>query len=184
MYLLLSNDFRYVQLSAYIHLLWMLTAILLRISFIIRWRIQKILIAVTFYSSVFVIIFDVSMAIVYIAHIQQSLTKGMILRYSGWSVEVTIKRYNDFGGWLAIAASACWLRGGVILAINIYCCRILRLIRRKIKKHEVKERLLVGDNGPIPEPKYTEPNDDKVLYFRSGEYKPFTRRSSNSKYFF
>lgn len=163
----------------------MLTAILLRLlKYITKWRIQKILITITFYSTIFVITFDISMAIVYIAHIQQSLTKGMILRYSGWSVEISIKKYYDFGGWLPIAACCCWLRGCVILVINIYCCRILQLIRRKITKREVKERLTQGDNAAIPEPKYSEPNDDKVLYFRAGEYKPYSRKSYSSTYFY
>lgn len=123
------------------------------------------------------------MAIVYIAHIQQSLTNGMILRYSGWNVEMEISDYYGFGGWLPIVASICWMRGVIILAINIYCCRVLQLTRRKIKKREVKERLALEEKPAIPEANYQDPIDDKVLYFRAGEHKPSVKKSYRAMFF-
>ncbi|XP_050348929.1 uncharacterized protein LOC126772571 [Nymphalis io] len=176
---------KYVKLSVIVHVFWLLTAITLRIfRSTTKLSFLKILLSTMFYMSVFVIIFDLSMAIVYIAHIQQSLTKGMILRYSGWSVEMKIKNHHDFGGWLPIIACTCWLRGNFGLALNIYCCRILHLIRRRVKKSEVRTRLILHENYPIPEPQYEEPLDDKVLYYRTGEFKPQSKKIYRSIFFF
>ncbi|XP_046978165.1 uncharacterized protein LOC124543889 [Vanessa cardui] len=176
---------KYVKLSVIVHVFWLLVAIAFRIfRSTTKLGFLKILLGSMFYMSVFVIVFDLSMAIVYIAHIQQSLTKGMILRYSGWSVEMKIKHYDDFGGWLPMIASACWLRGGFGLALNIYCCRIFHLIRRRIKKSEVRTRLILQENFPIPEPKYEEPLDSKVLYYRTGEFKPQPKQTFKSIFYF
>ncbi|CAH2084429.1 unnamed protein product [Euphydryas editha] len=176
---------KYVRLSVIVHVIWILVAVSLQMfKSTSKLRFLKLLLGAVFYFSVFVIVCDLSMAIVYIAHIQQSLTKGMILRYSGWSVEMKIKRYDDFGGWLPIIACICWMRGVFVLALNIYCCRILLLIRRRIRKSEVRTRLTLEENYPIPEAKYEEPLDDKVLYYRAGEFKPISKKSYRSMFFY
>lgn len=176
--------YRYVRLSVYVHSVWISAAVALQMfKSTTKLRFLKLLLDTVFYFSVFIIVYDLSMAIVYIAHIQQSLTKGMILRYSGWSVEMKIKRYDDFGGWLPIIACICWIRGVFVLALNIYCCRILLFIRRRIRKSEARTRLTLEENYPIPEPKYQEPLDDKVLYYRAGEFKPISKKSYRSMFF-
>ncbi|KAJ8723114.1 hypothetical protein PYW08_003026 [Mythimna loreyi] len=103
----------YMQFSFGFHVAWFILAVLFRaiIKNSTDVRVLKIALAVFFYSCVFMICYDLSMAVVYVTHIKQSLTKGMILRYSGWSTELKLKTTEDFGGWLPMAASACWLRG-------------------------------------------------------------------------
>lgn len=130
------------------------------------------MLATVLYTTVFVTAFDLSMAIVYIAHIQQSLTYGMILRYSGWSVEMKVQNYDDFGGWFPMVASICWMRGVIILALNVYSCRVLQLLRRRVRKGEEKRRLVLEEHGPIPEAEFKKPDEDKVLYYRTGEHEP------------
>ncbi|XP_072932381.1 uncharacterized protein [Epargyreus clarus] len=175
---------RYIELSIIFHVIWLLVAIGFKLMRdISSERFLKIGLGAFFYTSIFMVIFDLSMAIVYIAHIQQSLTKGMILRYSGWSVEMKLKNPDGFGGWLPMAASICWMRGVVFLAINIYCCRSIRGIRGRIKRREVKRKLILEEKSPIPEAKYEEPWDDKVLYFRTGEKKPFVRKPYRPLFF-
>ncbi|KAL4709605.1 hypothetical protein ACJJTC_007336 [Scirpophaga incertulas] len=135
---------RYIELSLAIHAIWMIIAICLNIfiSSTKNIRILKFILSTFFYVSLSVIVFDISMAIMYIAHIKQSLTKGMILRYSGWSVELKLQYYDDFAGWLPIATAVRWLRGIVILGWNIYSCKIINNINRKIKNKEVKTHLI------------------------------------------
>lgn len=147
-------------------------------------RLLKFILLVFFYSSVCVIIFDISMAFVYIAHIQQSVTKGMVLRYSGWSVELKLNSYEEFAGWIPIAACVFWLRGVIILAWNIYCCKIVYSIRWKIKKREVKKKLMTEGYIPIPDPTQDQRQERSVLYFRSGENKPFVKEDLPSRIFF
>ncbi|OWR46188.1 hypothetical protein KGM_215578 [Danaus plexippus plexippus] len=164
---------KYVNLSAVIHVVWLLVAIALRIiRFSKESQPLKYMLATVLYTTVFVTAFDLSMAIVYIAHIQQSLTYGMILRYSGWSVEMKVQNYDDFGGWFPMVASICWMRGVIILALNVYSCRVLQLLRRRVRKGEEKRRLVLEEHGPIPEAEFKKPDEDKVLYYRTGEHEP------------
>ncbi|XP_030022090.2 uncharacterized protein LOC115441439 [Manduca sexta] len=168
----------YIEMSLSLHIIWMM------ITFVFHFftnnstkiRFTKISLAVFFYASVFVIIFDLSMAIVYVSHIKQSLTKGMVLRYSGWSVQLRLAAYDDFAGWLPIGASICWMRGIFLLGLNIYICKIIYFIRKKIKKKEVGKRTKFDSNPPIPEPKSYPPDDKNILYFRSGESTPYIKK--------
>ncbi|XP_023935640.2 uncharacterized protein LOC112044130, partial [Bicyclus anynana] len=178
---------KYTKLSVLVHVFWFLVAIALRVfKTSSKLKLLKFILATSFYACVFVITFDLSMAIVYIAHIQQSLTNEMILRYSGWSVELKLNRYEDFGGWLPIAASALWIRGGIIFALNIYSCRLLQNILRTIQKREVKRKVALRENLPIPDPNFGKPNDrdDGVIYFRPGEYTPVVRTANRPSFFF
>lgn len=149
-----------------------------------RWL--KYIFFIFFYSSVGVVVFDLSMAFVYIAHIQQSVTKGMILRYSGWSVELKLESYDEFAGWIPITASVLWMRGIVFLGMNIYCCKKVNSIRLKIKKREFKMRLMAEGYTPIPYPTHdlTQPKDKTVLYYRTGEFQPAGNQTRNSKSYF
>ncbi|XP_045769923.1 uncharacterized protein LOC123870601 [Maniola jurtina] len=171
---------KYINLSVMVHILWLVIAVVLRLfRSSTKLKVLKFVLATALYFSIFVVLFDLSMAIVYIAHIQQSLTKGMILRHSGWGMEIKLKGYLDFGGWLPMVASACWMRGIIILGLNIYCCRVLQVIIRRLKKREVKQKVSMRENLPIPEPGYGQPGerDEGVLYFRSGEYVPAVRKA-------
>lgn len=157
------------------HAVWMLSALFLRI-FVGRAtsvRYLKFFLFLFFYVSIFVVIFDLSMAIVYASHIKKSLTKGMILRYTGWSVEMKLKNYSDFGGWIPIVAAICWMRGIFIMFLNIYCIRSIHISMRGIQNREVKRRLTLTENLPFPEAKSETPSDDTVLYYRTGENKPY-----------
>ncbi|CAH2047738.1 unnamed protein product, partial [Iphiclides podalirius] len=136
-------------------------------------RYLKFFLSLFFYVSVSIVIFDLSMAIVYASHIKKSLTKGMILRYSGWSVEMKLQNYDDFGGWIPIGAAICWMRGVLILFMNIYCIRAIHMSMRSVQKREVKRRLTLTENQPFPEANYENPSDDTVLYYRTGEHKPY-----------
>lgn len=118
------------------------------------------------------------MAIVYVTHIKQSLSKGMILRYSGWSTELKLTNYEGFAGWLPIAASFCWARGFVFLMLNIYFCRILSTIRRKIKRREFKKKYPKERYQPIPEAQQIQAIDDKTLVYRVGDKKPHPKDST------
>ncbi|XP_059057455.1 uncharacterized protein LOC131851048 [Achroia grisella] len=177
---------KYIELSLTIHIIWMFAAMILRIATRKSKNIKllKVVLAMFLYISISVLFFDISMAIVYVAHIQQSLTKGMVLRYSGWSVELQLRNYDDFAGWLPITASICWMRGIVILTLNIYSCKIIYYIRKRMKKREVKRRLVQELNLPIPEPAYQQFNDKHVLHCRSGEHKPFVHKSVINKIFY
>ncbi|XP_052755281.1 uncharacterized protein LOC113514074 [Galleria mellonella] len=147
---------KYIELSLAIHVVWMIAAIIL--SIVTRKskniKVLKVVLAVFFYITVSVILFDLSIAIVYVVHIQQSLTKGMVLRYSGWSVELQLKSYDEFAGWLPVAASVCWMRGVLLLVLNMYSCKIIYYIIKRIKKREIKKRLMQEKNLLIPEPEY------------------------------
>ncbi|CAK1555090.1 unnamed protein product [Leptosia nina] len=175
---------RYIKCSIVIHSFWMIIAICLRIlRFATKIRYLKFILLVTFYSCIFVISFDISMAIVYIAHIQRSLTYGMILRYSGWSVEMKLDNYNTFGGWIPMAASVCWLRGFVMFGLNVYICRVIRNIRKGLNRREVKKKFMLEENVPIPEARFQEQFDDKVLYYRTGDFKPVEKKNQWSFFF-
>ncbi|CAG4935218.1 unnamed protein product [Parnassius apollo] len=166
---------RYIELSIAVHHIWILSAIILRIFVGTKSTIRfvRFCLSIFFYVSISVVIFDLSMAIVYAAHIKKSLTKGMILRYSGWSVEMKLKNYDDFGGWIPVIAAVCWMRGIFIMFINIYCCRTLHLMIRGIRKREVKRRLTLSENSPLPEARTENPSDETVLYYRTGEFVPY-----------
>ncbi|RVE55038.1 hypothetical protein evm_000458 [Chilo suppressalis] len=172
-----SKTRKYIELSLVIHVVWMTAAITLHI--VIRksenLRVLKAVLMTFLYISICVIMFDISMAIVYIAHIQQSLTKSMILRYSGWSVELKLRSYDDFAGWLPMAASVLWMRGIVILIWNIYCCKFINRLVKKIKKKEVTTRLMGEGYLPVPEPRTRRDDDSAVLYYRTGENKPYVK---------
>ncbi|XP_013147001.1 PREDICTED: uncharacterized protein LOC106109898 isoform X2 [Papilio polytes] len=165
----------YLNFSVAIHALWLLSALLVNILVKARARLrfQKIGLSLFFYASISVVIFDLSMAIVYASHIKKSLTKGMILRYSGWSVEMKLENYTAWGGWVPLAAALCWTRGGLIECLNVYCCRAVHLALRGVRKREVKRRLTLALNPPLPEARSENPSDGTVLYFRAGEYIPF-----------
>ncbi|XP_034829472.1 uncharacterized protein [Maniola hyperantus] len=177
---LAAKTTKYINLSVMVHIFWLLVAVVLRFfRSSTKLKVLKFVLTTALYVSVFVVLFDLSMAIVYIAHIQQSLTKGMILRHSGWAMEIQLKGYHDFGGWLPILASSCWMRGIIIFGLNIYCCRVLQVIIRRLKKREVKQKVSMRENLPIPEPGDGQPRerDEGVLYFRSGDYVPAVRKT-------
>lgn len=94
-----------------------------------------------------------------------------------------LDNYNRFGAWLPMAASACWLRGIIIFGLNIYICRKIRLIKKSVKKREVKKKLMLEENMPIPEPMFGDPLDDNVLYYRSGEFKPVEKKDQWTFFF-
>lgn len=178
--------FRYIELSLATHVIWMISAIILRISTRTATKLSftKTSLAIFFYVSISIVFFDLSMAIVYIADIQQSLSKGMVLRYSGWSVELQLRNYDDFAGWLPITASICWMRGVIILGINIYLCKIIYYIRLKIKKKEVRKRMKLSGFVPIPEARSYYPIDNNVLYYRAGEYVPYVNKNIIHRLFY
>ncbi|KAJ0183519.1 hypothetical protein K1T71_001495 [Dendrolimus kikuchii] len=175
----------YIEASIAVHVSWMLSAIFMLI-FIRSSRhdnILKIVLAIFFYITIFIIIFDVSMGIVYIAHIQQSLTKGMIIRYSGWSVDMKVSNYEDFAGWLPIMASVCWMRGVFILVLNVIMCKVIYHIRKKIRIKEFRQKMMRTKNLPVPEAKFTQPSNRNVLHFRTGEFKPYVKKDFSHKFF-
>lgn len=157
------------------HAVWMISGLFLRIFIGSETSVRylKFFLSLFFYVSIFVVIFDLSMALVYASHIKKSLTKGMILRYSGWSVEMKLNNYSDFGGWIPIAAAICWMRGIVITFLNIYCIRSIHISMRGIQNREVKRRITLTENLPFPEAKSEAPSDGTVLYYRTGENRPY-----------
>lgn len=170
---------RYIMVSVGFHVVWLITAILLLICrYLVKrlLKIHRIILAVFFYYSICIIFFDMSMALVYIADIQQSLTKGMVLRYSGWGVDIKLSSYDEFAGWLPIAASICWTRGIIILFINIYICKIINRYRSKLKWREVKIKLKAEGNLAFPDSKMRQQTiadiEEGILYYRAGEYVP------------
>ncbi|XP_053604414.1 uncharacterized protein LOC128671714 [Plodia interpunctella] len=170
---------KYIELSLGVHVVWMATAILLRLitRASIKVKLLKCMLLIFLIVNIFVVLFDISMAIVYVAHIQQSLSKGMILRYSGWSVDFEVSNPDEFAGWLPLAACLLWLRGGVFLFWNIFCCKLVYLMRSKIKRQEVRRKLRQKANLPIPEPDPIKEKDGTTLYYRTGEYNPEGRAS-------
>ncbi|XP_021203198.1 uncharacterized protein LOC101739818 isoform X1 [Bombyx mori] len=177
---------KYVNFSFGVHLIWNLTALALVMFTRGSSKIKhtKYALATFFYITSLITVCDISIAIVYIADIQQSLTKGMIIRYSGWSMEVKLRNYDDFGGWLPIIASICWLRGIVILIFNVYMCKLIYSIRNKIRMKEVGKRVKFRSNFPIPDAKINLPIDTNVLYYRRGEEMPFIMRDTIQNVFY
>ncbi|VVC98108.1 unnamed protein product [Leptidea sinapis] len=168
-----SKTRNYINLSIFIHVIWLIVACALRIlRFAKKLRILVLTLNATFYVTVFVILFDISMAIVYIAHVQQSLTTGMILRLSGWGVEMKLKHFDNFGGWYPMVASLCWLRGIIIFIINIYMATVILFMLRRLRKSEFKKKLNLRENLPIPDASYDLNLKNNVLYFRAGENEP------------
>lgn len=123
--------------------------------------------------SITVVIFDVSMAIIYIVHIQKSITYSMILRHAGWSLNLKISHPDEFAGWIVIVASVCWLRGLFFTALNIYFCNIINKIRFRILKKEVRSRMIREGNLPFPEPAIEKFVFYNTLYYRANESQPF-----------
>lgn len=123
--------------------------------------------------SITVIVFDVSMAIIYIVHIQKSITYSMILRHAGWSLNLKLTQPDEFGGWIVIVASICWLRVLFFTALNIYFCNIINKIRFRILKKEVRSRMICDENLPLPEPGIEKFVFYNTLYYRASENQPF-----------
>ncbi|XP_013193581.2 uncharacterized protein LOC106137316 [Amyelois transitella] len=179
---------KYIEFSVVVHVIWMFVAIALRCVARHSTNVRLLKLTLLFFlcTNIFVVFFDISMAIVYIAHIQQSLSKGMILRYSGWSVDIQVSDPNDFAGWLPLAACFSWLRGIFILFWNILCCKLIYNMRCRMKRREIRRKIMQRTNLPIPEPDPTAENDRAVLYYRTGEHIPDThllrsnQRSSSS----
>ncbi|XP_022828342.1 uncharacterized protein LOC111357768 [Spodoptera litura] len=165
---------KYIELSLTFHVIWFFLAIAFR--FIMKnnsdIRALKFALDVFFYSCVIIVGFDFSMAIVYVTHIKQSLTKGMILRYSGWNIDLKLNNYDHFAGWLPILASVCWLRGIVFFMINLYFCKVIRIILRKIRRKEFRKKWPVDQYNPFPEPQQLQFVDNSILVYRLGERKP------------
>lgn len=173
---------RYIELSLAFHVIWSVLAIGFRIvtKNSTDLRTLKVTLIVFFYYCIFIICFDASMAVLYITHIKQSLTKGMILRNSGWSTEIKLQGSDDFAGWLPITASICWLRGFVFFFMNIYFCRIISIMRKKIKRREVRTKYPHARYLQIPEPQQVPSYGNKTLVFRYGERKPQIPRKNIS----
>ncbi|XP_049872909.1 uncharacterized protein LOC126371639 [Pectinophora gossypiella] len=160
----------YIEVSIGFHAIWMLFAILLWI-FIkvksIKLKYLKLNLNVFMYYSLFMVVFDISMAIVYVAHIQKSLTNGMVLRYSGWAVEIKLENYDMFAGWIPMVASACWLRGILIMVCNVYSIKKIRFIIHKIRKKEVKIKMAQEGYLPIPDPTLLGEDHSEILFCRT-----------------
>lgn len=168
-------------MSLGLHIIWSVLAIGFR--FVTKnstdVRTLKVALVIFFYCCIFIICFDASMAVLYITHIKQSLTKGMILRHSGWSTEIKLQGSDDFGGWLPIAASICWLRGFVFFFMNIYFCRLISIMLKKIKRREVKKNVPHSSYLPIPEAQQVPSYDEKTLVFRYGELAPQKKKNKD-----
>lgn len=163
--------------SIAIHVIWLVLAIgfglVVRKQFKDKVKLFKIVMNLFLTMSVAVVVFDVSMAIIYIVHIQKSITYSMVIRHAGWSLNLKIAHPDRFGGWLVIVASVCWLRGLFFTALNIYCCNVINRIRMKILKKEIKTRIMREGNLPFPEPTSEKLVFYNTLYYRAGEDVPF-----------
>lgn len=164
-------------------MVWLVVAI--GLGFVVRKQFQdkikciKFVIYVFLIMSVVVVVFDISMAVIYIVHIQKSITYSMVIRHAGWSLNLRLSHPDAFGGWIVIAASICWLRGLVFTALNMYFCSIINRIRFRILKKEVRSRMLREGNLPFPEPATEKLVYHNSLYYRSGENQPFYIYSSD-----
>lgn len=136
----------------------------------------SITIYVYFVIFILMLIFDLTMAIVYITHIKKALTKGMIVRHSGWSVELNIKNYDDFAGYLPIIAAALWMKGLVIIGLNIYSVKKINGIRFRIKKRLVMLHVTLWSQQPLPDPMEEQHLKSNTLYYRAGETKPYVEK--------
>lgn len=157
------------------HVIWSILAIGFRIIIInsTEKRTVKFALAVFYYYCIFILCFDMTMAVVYVTHIKQSLTNGMILRYSGWGTQLKLQSYDAFAGWLPMVASVCWLRGFLFYMINLYCCKILSSVRQKTVRTEIfMNKLNLEQYHPIPEAEQVQTGDDNVLVYRLGETDP------------
>lgn len=167
----------HIQNSIVIHVIWLILAICLgfvvRKQFMNKIKFVNFVIYVFWIMSVTVVVFDVSMAIIYIVHIQKSITYSMVIRHAGWSLNLKVTQPNAFGGWIVIAASICWLRGLFFTALNMYFCSVINRIRSKILKKEVRSRVMREGNIPFPEPTNEKLVVYNSLYYRSGESQPF-----------
>ncbi|XP_073955309.1 uncharacterized protein [Choristoneura fumiferana] len=164
----------YLIMSVCLHTFWLATALILRVFINVEdLEVFVIVLRIVYFTSLFVIFFDICLGVVYIAHIQQSLTKGMILRYSGWGKVRGINNIDEFGGWVPMIASAAWMRGIIVLIVNIFNCKVIRFIIGKIKKKKVKRRLADKTNIPFPDSRNSQFTDGNSLYFRTGESTPY-----------
>ncbi|XP_037969345.2 uncharacterized protein LOC119692529 [Plutella xylostella] len=171
---------RHVTGSIVLHGIWFLLSVYIRCLCgfkNVNVSVLRYSLIVFFWSFVLICIFDTSMGIVYIAHVQQSLTIGMIVRYSGW-LRLKISNYEDFGGWLPLALGGCWLKGAALAALNFYCCGVIRAIMRNVSARDYRRRLVFDVNEPIPEP-LNATFEKGALYYRLGEEKPFKINSSD-----
>lgn len=119
-----------------------------------------------------VVVFDLSMAIIYIVHVQKSITYNMIVRHAGWSLNLKLTNPDRFGGWIVIAASICWLRGIFCTAVNMCLCKVINKIRLRILKKEVKSRVVHEGNVPFPEAASEKLDFYNSLLYRAGESEP------------
>lgn len=76
-----STTRKYIEASIVVHIIWMLSAMSMIVFAKPKWdhRVIKTVLVIFFYISLSIIFLDVSMGIVYVAHIRQSLSKGMII---------------------------------------------------------------------------------------------------------
>ncbi|XP_061714557.1 uncharacterized protein LOC133523066 [Cydia pomonella] len=161
----------YVKFSLGLHVFWFVSAILLHMLISIKnMKVMKVILMIFRFITMSAVIFDVCMAIVYIADIQQSLTKAMIIRYSGWGMTPRqINNPDDFGGWVPIMAATAWLRGGIFF-LNLYLVRFVKQVMQKIRGKEVKSRISKLCNVPFPDADYNQETNGKSLHYRAGEY--------------
>ncbi|KAI8421990.1 hypothetical protein MSG28_009896 [Choristoneura fumiferana] len=232
----------YLIMSVCLHTFWLATALILRVFINVEdLEVFVIVLRIVYFTSLFVIFFDICLGVVYIAHIQQSLTKGMILSEPTFShtnyvicpglaaylvtvsvfsclwnpengffeldilfrvmylydtdacgAQVHIMHIDElvlgnetyglavlpikhrsplmsFGGWVPMIASAAWMRGIIVLIVNIFNCKVIRFIIGKIKKKKVKRRLADKTNIPFPDSRNSQFTDAAILeYIGSG----------------
>ncbi|XP_063362767.1 uncharacterized protein LOC134651595 [Cydia amplana] len=165
----------YLKFSLGLHVFWFLSAILLHLLIGIKnMKVMKVILMIFRFITWSAIIFDVCMAIVYIADIQQSLTKAMIIRYSGWGMTPRqINNPDEFGGWVPIMAATAWLRCRIFFFFNLYLVRFVKNVMQKIRGKEVKSRISKLCNVPFPEADYNQKINGNSLYYRAGEYNKF-----------
>lgn len=168
--------YSHIHSTIVIHAIWLVLAMCLglvvRKQFNDKIKLTKIVIYVFLIMSVAVVIFDISMAIIYVVHIQKSITYGMVIRHAGWSLNLKISDPDGFGGWIVIVASICWLRGLFFTAMNMYVCKVMNTIRFRILKKEVRSRMMREGNLPFPEPVSEKLVFYNTLYYRSAESQP------------
>ncbi|XP_063534780.1 uncharacterized protein LOC134744799 [Cydia strobilella] len=165
----------YVKFSLGLHVIWFLSAILLHLLIGIKnMKVMKVILKIFRFITMSAVIFDVCMAIVYIADIQQSLTKAMIIRYSGWGMTPRqINHPDEFGGWVPIMAATAWLRCGIFFFFNLYLVRFVKIVMQKIRGKEVKSRIEKLCNVPFPDAEYNQRINGNSLHYRAGEYNKF-----------
>ncbi|KAI5639537.1 hypothetical protein NE865_08037 [Phthorimaea operculella] len=142
----------HMNVSIGLHSVWIIIAIatMLFCHLKVNFKFLKNVISVFMYMCIFMVIFDISMGTVYLAHIQQSLTLAMVLRHAGWAVEMKVDNPEQFAGWIPMLASIMWLRCIVFLIVNILFIKKIWKIKKKIRKKEVQRKHRTK-NAPIPD---------------------------------